>query len=78
MSCVPETRLTVPGNQRFDGVTPRQRLRGQLNPNIYSYSPSHFDSSSKEIGSSFGGARVTGTLGSNLDAMLEDSGCWWG
>lgn len=32
--------------------------------------PSHFDRKSGEIGSFFGGARVTGVLGSNLPAMV--------
>lgn len=34
--------------------------------------PSAFASSSTEIGSSLGGSRVTGTLGSNLPAIILD------
>jgi len=36
------------------------------------YEPLHFESSSVEIGSSFGGASWIGVFGSNLEVMFTD------
>jgi hypothetical protein len=42
----------------------------QCQPKARDGSPLHFDRNSVEIGSSFGGARLTGVFGSNLPDIL--------